>query len=618
MTILEYLISNAIVVAVLAVIAWGVFRWLRKPGLAHIVWIVLLIKLVTPPLIQLPIDFRTNPTAAAKTEAPREQLANQIAEVTPGREATEFATDDVASAMTAEPAESLASSGLKGLSRTNQLVSALVMIWISGGLIYLTVLLYRQIRFWRYLRSNELIDVDLVGEGYDLAWQMGLANPPLVRILGGAISPMLCGLGRGVTLIIPAELSDRLSPESRATLITHELAHFQRRDHWVRVLEGVVTTLFWWNPAVWFIRHHLHIAEEECVDARVVAEFPSRPRQYAEALLDTIDFMSERRVVLPPMASGLGSAPLIRYRLTRIMETSDQPNAAGRNSRTFAFCAAALLILPLGVVGSDFRSNTISHTNNLAGTDGSAHTQFDVEVEVVSPSGEFRLERHADGNCRTLRADGSVGAELPNVSTAVFISDQIAVLGSSDGFLTAINCEDGTQQHRVDTGGPIKSLDWSEATGRLAVVTSDSRLQLLDKTLHVRAERNFTDAQIGGARFSQSGEVLLLPISESYTTTLVQLDGTESTETTELHSLEILDRRNLLSVQTCDLEQAVAFARFVGDQGEVVAYGDSGRVTLFTPGPLTPVKVDWLPNDAIAALRFSPQVNHATYVPESF
>lgn len=616
MNILEYLLINALTVTVLAVVAWPLLRWLRKPRLAHVVWVLLLVKLVTPPLVQLPIQFGSVEVAAKPTAD--SALSQQTIVLT---ESTERGASDALQQTTSVNQAAPAIPGnleAKSVVPRNRLITFLVTVWVVGGLAYLTTLLYRQVRFWKYLRENELIDVDLVGEGYDLAWQMGLANPPLVRILCSAVSPMLCGLGRSVTLIIPAELADRLSKESRATLIAHELAHYQRRDHWVRVLEGVVTTLFWWNPAVWLIRRSLHVAEEECVDARVVSEFPSRPRQYAEALLDTIDFMSERRVVLPPMASGLGSAPLLRHRLTRIMDGSVQQDAAPNASRRTAFCCVAMLVLPFGVGWSAQVVPTISKTKTGSVVPSVSNESFESRHEVLSPRREFRLLCNTNQTCRVLSADGSMLAEVTNASSAVFISNETVVIGTTSGQLQAVNCSMGSIHTVREVGSGVRSLDWSNAAERLAVVTFDNRLLVLDDALSIVASRIFKDIEIGVARFHESGQSLLLPTTETFESTITYADGSEAIEVSQVYGFEVLERPGLLSIESCELTTPIAFARFVGDQGEVVGYDESGRVTLFTPSPLTPIKVDWLPQSAIAALQFSPQVNDTQYVPESF
>ena len=48
------IISNIILACVLAFAAWCVQR-LGRPGVARILWILVLVKLVTPPLVGIPL-----------------------------------------------------------------------------------------------------------------------------------------------------------------------------------------------------------------------------------------------------------------------------------------------------------------------------------------------------------------------------------------------------------------------------------------------------------------------------------------------------------------------------------------------------------------------------------
>src|SRR5690606_31909761 len=108
--------------------------------------------------------------------------------------------------------------------------------------------------------------------------------------------PMLWAFGRRACVILPGELLDRLSPTQLETLVAHEVGHFARGDHWVRLLEVLVVGLFWWHPVAWWARHEVQEAEEECCDAKVVAHLPNCSRTYAEAILATLQFLSKRSV----------------------------------------------------------------------------------------------------------------------------------------------------------------------------------------------------------------------------------------------------------------------------------------------------------------------------------
>src|SRR5205823_4185796 len=99
----------------------------------------------------------------------------------------------------------------------------------------------------------------------------------------------------------------------------HELAHLRRGDHWVRWLELLATAAYWWHPVVWWARRGLRTAEEQCCDAWVVWALPAARRAYADVLVDAVDFLSEARPALPPLASGVGEVRQLRRRLVMIM-----------------------------------------------------------------------------------------------------------------------------------------------------------------------------------------------------------------------------------------------------------------------------------------------------------
>ncbi|MFL5340548.1 MAG: hypothetical protein ACJ8F7_10395, partial [Gemmataceae bacterium] len=102
--------------------------------------------------------------------------------------------------------------------------------------------------------------------------------------------------------------------------------------------------LFWWFPLAWLARRELRRVEEECCDGRVLELLPDSARTYAEALLDTIDFLAEAPA-LPATASGLGAAEMLKRRLLMILHGAPRPRltTAGRLS----LLALALGLLPV-------------------------------------------------------------------------------------------------------------------------------------------------------------------------------------------------------------------------------------------------------------------------------
>jgi beta-lactamase regulating signal transducer with metallopeptidase domain len=131
------------------------------------------------------------------------------------------------------------------------LITCLIVIWIAGAVVSLTRLLFRIFRFGRLLRFAAPTDRELQSIVSEQAGRMKLRQIPDVLILPGSVSPMLWTLRRRAALLLPKQLLEELSTESLETVVVHELAHYHRRDHWVRGLEMLVTCLFWWHPLVW-------------------------------------------------------------------------------------------------------------------------------------------------------------------------------------------------------------------------------------------------------------------------------------------------------------------------------------------------------------------------------
>ena len=72
-----------------------------------------------------------------------------------------------------------------------------------------------------------------------LAEKMRLRRRPAVWLTPGRLAPMLWAAGGPPRILFPADLLGHTTPEQQNALLVHELAHLRRRDHWVRWLEFV-------------------------------------------------------------------------------------------------------------------------------------------------------------------------------------------------------------------------------------------------------------------------------------------------------------------------------------------------------------------------------------------
>ena len=332
-TLLEIGLSNAIMASALALLADGASLVCRRPAVRHTLWLLVLLKFVTPPLMSIPVNCPSVLKAALAGGKMIGLRPARIEQADPRQAAADLASQgkeepvslsldafpeaaEVSSLGSAKDEEAIATAAF-GLSIT-AFLPFVFGLWLTGAGVWLVVAGIRICRFQRLLRYGRPAPASVQQETCLLARRLGLARCPTVWLVPGRVSPLLWALGKEFCLVLPVDLMTRLGPQQQASLLAHELAHARRRDHWVRWLEFVVSGLYWWLPVVWWARRQLQQAEEECCDAWVVWTLPTAAKAYAKALLQTVDFL-DARPALPPVASGIGHLRLLRRRLIMIV-----------------------------------------------------------------------------------------------------------------------------------------------------------------------------------------------------------------------------------------------------------------------------------------------------------
>jgi beta-lactamase regulating signal transducer with metallopeptidase domain len=346
-TLLRVALSNAVIAAALAVVAAATGRLCRRPALTHGLWLLVLLKLLTPPLITLPAWPAAVPPEAQAALTPRVEPVDLLVppeQSLPSPPVTSLPPVEVqppppSPTIAERPSETTEdlSAALDWTAGT----AGLVLLWVGGTVAWSLLAVRRVNGFRRLLRFAEAAPGWLRAEVAELAGRLGLRRVPAVCLVPGRLPPMVWALGGAPRLLLPAGLLESLTGEQRAALLLHELAHLRRRDHWVRALEMLTMGLFWWHPVVWWARRELREAEEQCCDAWVVWALPGAGRTYATALLECLDFLSDVPVPLPLGASGLGRTADLKRRLTMILR--------GNTPRRLSW-SGSLALLVLGVL----------------------------------------------------------------------------------------------------------------------------------------------------------------------------------------------------------------------------------------------------------------------------
>ena len=215
------------------------------------------------------------------------------------------------------------------------LLPGVVLIWSTGVLVF-SMRLFVGLRLTRRLRSTAHPAPD--------EWQ---------QVLG-----RLCGPGRTVGLLVsslvdvpavvgwlkpailvPVEFLTGLPAGYITALLAHELAHVERRDYLVNVLQSVAEAVLFYHPAVWWISDQIRDERELCCDDLAVAA-SGDAATYVRALAELESRQATR--MSPALAATGGS--LVK-RVQRLLEP------ARGNERNLPGPAAAWAMILLWISG---------------------------------------------------------------------------------------------------------------------------------------------------------------------------------------------------------------------------------------------------------------------------
>jgi beta-lactamase regulating signal transducer with metallopeptidase domain/HEAT repeat protein len=386
--LLTMLVGNAAVAIPLSLLAL-VAAWRRRPALAHGLWLLVLIKLVTPPIFHLEsawgISRQKAPIAIA--------IEEPISAVTPVHRATEPATAIrrespavKATPLLHAPGGGEVQSVSTPLRREIPMGWIVCGVWVIGSVVYALGVGWRVRRFCGLLKQTAPAGGEVRRMVADVGAAMGVTRAVEVCVVAPVASPMVLWLGRAL-VVMPREVVERLSIAQQRAIVAHELAHLRRGDHWVRWIETAAMCLLWWHPLLWLARWGLHEAEEQCCDAWVVAMLPAEGRRvYADALVDVLE-MTCAAPALPVGASGLGRMTHLKRRITMILDRTPAKSLSFPGKVAMALLAAALL--PLALVRADAPAKPGSNpTSGLASVDDSTRKAIESLLETAQDPNE--------------------------------------------------------------------------------------------------------------------------------------------------------------------------------------------------------------------------------------
>ena len=414
---LPWLISVSWQVAVLALAVVLITRALGSrcpPGVHYALWLVVVARLVLPPLPELAIGL--TPRAVATTESspgptnpppPAWWGSDYPGTVTPpSKEESDLAVPPPppeAGTAPPEPKARRDSSPVPLLPPASSPLrddapqspgpapvgwaSWIVGAWIVGALIAAIRLLVREGRFRRRLRHAKAATPRVTNALDSAARSLALRRPVRALVTTDVSTPALWGVHRP-TVLLPPDLSRQLDPEELRHVLLHEVAHARRLDVAANWLLLAVRCAHWFNPFAHLAVSRLQTSREAVRDRQVLrcSDAPD-PRAYGRTLIRLIETCQSP--VAPAASVGaIENAHDMRWRITMISSFS--------RPRPLGFLIGTVLASVVGGAALIGASQEATLADGRGESSTTSQPQIKVVREAPDPAWKQALRKQLD------------------------------------------------------------------------------------------------------------------------------------------------------------------------------------------------------------------------------
>ncbi|QDT80262.1 Regulatory protein BlaR1 [Gimesia maris] len=372
------LLWNLMFVTVASILVYllGLTRSLEeRPALRHALWLLVLLKFVTPPLWAAPL------LPAVQAEQSMPSVEQQVAETDRVTKTPIHPVTDESAGFSVHRTARTRDRSLTGSMISQILVGLSVIVtFIMGGLAVIQ---------WSRLKklSTHFIEPDqrLAEMLKRVCQSCHLSKMPELVVVNTICSPMLWVGFRRSTIILPRAIAETLSEEQLQQVLAHEIGHLVRKDYLSGLLAFGVIILFWWNPLAWLARREMLLAAETCCDAFAIAVTSGSRQSYARTLLAAVDFTNRDRSVLPAWGTQFLESRSLERRI-KMVARSQVKSVLTHSHRGVIICLSLLVLVIVPVRAEKIM---ITQTENATEQEQDIRLQTDrlqQEKVVVPPN----------------------------------------------------------------------------------------------------------------------------------------------------------------------------------------------------------------------------------------
>ncbi len=176
----------------------------------------------------------------------------------------------------------------------------ITLLWFLGAFVFTLRLLGGLLWVHRIRRHHCLPAEAHFSETFHrLSERFSLYKPISLLVSPKVDVPMTIGYLKPIVLV-PAGLLTGMEPWQVESIMAHEIAHIQRNDFLINIIQSIAEVIFFFHPAVWFISKSIRNEREHCCDDLAIAATAYDSLTYAKALssLEQLNFNNNNNIAM--------------------------------------------------------------------------------------------------------------------------------------------------------------------------------------------------------------------------------------------------------------------------------------------------------------------------------
>ncbi|GIO70322.1 M56 family metallopeptidase [Paenibacillus cookii] len=277
------------VILLLLLLTRKLFQKHLKPRFVHILWFLVLMKLLVPIAPQSPVSLFNVLPQTFPMEWDSGQTSKQPTHLSENSSNPEIQSNDadvqkqlpeLTLNRADEPISSVVSRSSQDHSpeNTDRLtwLSIVSLVWLAGflclgGFYLFSVLIFRK----KVGNSLKIEDAEVLSVLEACKRKLNIKKPIYAYETSYLRSPCLYGLWKP-RVYLPEDICTIADPNQLTHILMHELVHYKRKDLWFNSLWALSVGMHWYNPLVWLSVRKMKADQEVACDSKVLETLGER------------------------------------------------------------------------------------------------------------------------------------------------------------------------------------------------------------------------------------------------------------------------------------------------------------------------------------------------------